>query len=88
MPSWIVAVIQLGYASDWTGHPEKDNPRSAFNFSVCELFRFFVLMRFVLKWSSSAKNSSKGTSRLGLQRADNINGVSVFSFQNISFFSP
>ena len=42
MPSWIVAVIQLGYASDWTGHPEKDNPHSAFKFSVFELFRFFV----------------------------------------------
>jgi hypothetical protein len=23
MPSWIVAVIQPGYASDWTGRPEE-----------------------------------------------------------------
>jgi len=78
MPSWIVAVIQLGYASDWTGHPEKDNSHSAFKFSVFELFRFFVLMRFVLKWSGSAKNFSEGISRVGLQKKETELLISVF----------
>jgi hypothetical protein len=42
MPSWIVAVIQPGCASDWTGRPEAGSVFSFPNFSFleCQHFKF------------------------------------------------